>query len=163
MHWVDIAILVIIALSILVSFLRGFTKEALSLAGWVIAFWVALTFGSKLQLLLEPYIDVPSMRLIVAFAILFLVTLLLAGLVNYLVLQLIKKTGLTGTDRAIGIVFGAVRGCLIVAVLVLLAGLTALPQDPWWQEPHLLPYFQDMAIWIRGFLPEEVAENIRFS
>ena len=162
MYWVDIAILVIILLSVLVSVLRGFTKEALSLAGWIIAFWVALTFGDNLQVLLEPHIDVPSARIIVAFAILFLLTLIMAGLVNYLMLQLIKKTGLTGTDRIIGVVFGVARGCVIVAVLVLLAGLTPLPQDPWWGQSHLLPYFQDMAVWIRGYLPAEVAENIRY-
>ena len=162
MYWVDIAILVIISLSVLVSVLRGFTKEALSLAGWIIAFWVALTFSDNLQVLLEPHIDVPSARIIVAFAILFLLTLIMAGLVNYLMLQLIKKTGLTGTDRIIGVVFGVARGCVIVAVLVLLAGLTPLPQDPWWEQSHLLPYFQDMAVWIRGYLPAEVAENIRY-
>lgn len=163
MNWVDIAILIIIAISVAISLMRGFTREALSLAGWIIAFWIALTFGDNLEVLLQPHIDVPSMRLIVAFALLFIVTLLLAALINFLVVQLIKKTGLTGTDRMIGIFFGIARGGVIVAVLVLLAGLTPLPQDGWWRQSLFLPYFQDMALWIRNYLPPEVAENIRYS
>ncbi len=137
-------------------------KEALSLAGWVIAAWVALSFADNLQALLEPHITVPSLRLIIAFAILFITTLLLAGLVNYLAVQVIKKTGLSGTDRMIGILFGVARGSLVVAVLVLIGGMTPMPQDPWWRESQLLHYFQDMAIWLRQFLPADIAKNIQY-
>ena len=114
MTWVDYSILAIIGASVLISLWRGFTKEALSLAGWVIAAWVALTFANNLQTLLEPHISVPSLRLVVAFAILFIATLFLAGLVNYLAVQVIKKTGLSGTDRVVGILFGVARGCVVV-------------------------------------------------
>lgn len=162
MNWVDYAILAIIGASVLISLWRGFTREALSLAGWIVAAWVALTFADNLQTLLASHISVPSLRLVVAFAILFIVTLFLAGLVNYLAVQVIKKTGLSGTDRMVGIFFGIARGCLVVAVLVLAGGMTPLPQDPWWHEAQLLHYFQDMAIWMRQFLPVEIAESIRY-
>jgi len=162
MNWVDITILGIIALSVAVSLMRGFTREALSLAGWIIAFWVALTFADRLEGLLISYVEVPSIRLILAFAILFLATLILVALVNYLVGQLVRKTGLSGTDRMIGIFFGLARGIAIVTVLVLLGGLTPLPGDPWWREAALLPYFQEMAVWVRGHLPAELASNIRY-
>jgi len=105
---------------------------------------------------------VPSARLAVAFAALFLVALFLAGLVNYLAVQLIKRTGLTGTDRMVGIFFGLGRGILIVAILVLLGGLTPLPKDPWWDASGLMHYFQSIALWLRSFLPPGVAENIRY-
>jgi len=162
MNWVDYTILAVIGISVVISILRGFTKEALSLAGWVIAAWVALSFADNLQALLEPHITVPSLRLIIAFAILFITTLLLAGLVNYLAVQVIKKTGLSGTDRMIGILFGVARGSLVVAVLVLIGGMTPMPQDPWWRESQLLHYFQDMAIWLRQFLPADIAKNIQY-
>lgn len=162
MNWADYTILAVIGISVVISLLRGFTKEALSLAGWVTAAWVALTFADNLQALLEPHISVPSLRLIIAFAILFIATLFLAGLVNYLAVQVIKKTGLSGTDRMIGIFFGVARGCLVVAVLVLIGGMTPIPQDPWWREAQLLHYFQDMAIWLRQFLPDDIAKNIRY-
>lgn len=162
MNWVDYSILAIIGVSVLISIWRGFTKEALSLAGWVIAAWVALTFADSLQLLFEQHITAPSLRLIVAFAILFIATLFLAGLVNYLAVELIKKTGLSGTDRMIGVFFGVARGCLVVALLVLVGGMTPMPQDPWWQEAQLLHYFQDIAVWMRQFLPDDIAKSIRY-
>jgi membrane protein required for colicin V production len=162
MNWVDIAILVIIAISVAISILRGFTREALSLAGWILAFWIALTFSSKAEELLTPHIETPSARMMVAFAILFFITLILAALVNYLAIQLIKKSGLSGTDRMIGIFFGLARGCAVIAVLVLLGGFTALPQDPWWRESMLLHYFQDMALWARPYLPAEIATAIKY-
>ncbi len=162
MNWVDYSILSIIGISVLISLWRGFTKEALSLAGWILAAWVALTFADKLQVLLEPHIEVPSLRLMVAFAILFIATLFLAGFINYLAVQVIKKTGLSGTDRMVGIFFGVVRGCVVVAVLVLVAGMTPVPQDPWWKASQMMHYFQDMAIWLRQFLPADIAKSIRY-
>ena len=98
----------------------------------------------------------------VAFTILFVSTVVLGGLVNLLAGQLVARTGLTATDRALGMVFGIARGMVIVAVLVLLAGLTTLPQDPWWSESVLLRHFQDLALWLRSFLPPDVAGNIHY-
>ena len=162
MIWVDFVILAIIGVSVLISLMRGFTREALSLIGWVAAFWIALTFADNLEALLRDHIATPSLRIIAAFALLFVVTLLISSLASYLAIQLVKKTGLSGTDRMIGVVFGVVRGCVIVAVLVLLAGLTPLPQDAWWRHSLFLHYFQDLAVWIRGYLPPAIAGNIRY-
>lgn len=162
MNWVDYAILTIIAISVLISLWRGFTREALSLAGWILAAWVAFTFAVNLEVLLEPHINAPSLRIVAAFAILFIATLLIAGLVNYLAGELVKKTGLTGTDRMLGIFFGVARGALVVAVLVLLGGMTPMPADPWWKASQFMHYFQDMAIWLRQFLPDDIAGKIRY-
>jgi len=162
MNWADYTILAIIGVSVLISLWRGFTKEALSLAGWILAAWVGLTFADQLQVLLEPHITVPSLRLMVAFGILFITTLFLAGIVNYLAVHIIKKTGLSGTDRMVGIFFGIARGCLVVAVLVLVGGMTPMPHDPWWREAQLLHYFQDIAIWLRQFLPVDIAKSIHY-
>jgi membrane protein required for colicin V production len=162
MNWVDLVILGILGISILISLWRGFTREALSLAGWVLAVWVALMFSDNLERLLRSQIDTPSLRLIVAFAILFFLTLLVAAFINYLAVQLIKKTGLSGTDRVIGIAFGLARGIVLVTVLVLLAGFTAVPRDPWWNQSSLLHYFEDLAVWTRGWLPAGIAKNIHY-
>jgi membrane protein required for colicin V production len=160
--WADYFLLAIITISALLSLWRGFVKEALSLTTWVLALWVAILFFEKLGNWLTRWIDTPSISDVVAFAALFISTVLLGGLVNFLAGQLVAKTGLTATDRALGMVFGIARGMVIVAVLVLLAGLTALPQDPWWSESLLLVHFKDMALWLRSFLPPDVAENIHY-
>lgn len=162
MTWVDYGVIGVIAASALLSSLRGFVREALSLAGWILALWVALTFTRDVAELLAPSVSVPSARLVVAFIVLFLSTLVLAALVNLLATQLVEKTGLSGTDRLLGVVFGVARGAVIIAILVLLAGFTALPQDPWWKESRLLPHFQQLVAWVRGVLPPDIAEQIRF-
>jgi membrane protein required for colicin V production len=160
--WIDYILLAIILVSALLSLWRGFVREALSLASWVAALWVALLFFHDLADWLARWIDTPSVRDAVGFGVLFVVTVLIGGLVGYLGGQLVAKTGLTSTDRALGVIFGIARGIVIIAVLVLLAGLTALPQDPWWQESLLLGHFQEMAVWLKSFLPEDIARNIEF-
>ena len=162
MNWADFTILAIIGISMLISILRGFTKEAFSLAGWIISVWVAITFANNLEVHLQSYIDDSSIRMAVAFAALFFVTLLLAALVNFLAVELIKKTGLSGTDRMIGIFFGVARGALIVAVLVLMAGMTPMPHDRWWGESQFIHYFQDIALWLRNYLPADIAKSINY-
>jgi membrane protein required for colicin V production len=162
MIWVDYAILAIIAVSALISVLRGFVREALSLVAWILAFWVALSFAPVASEYLAPYIQTPSVRTMAAFGLLFVVVLLLAALVNNLAVKLVKSTGLSGTDRMLGVIFGVARGVVIVAVLVLLAGLTPAPSDPWWKESLFIEHFQQMAIWMRGFLPPDIADNFVF-
>lgn len=162
MIWVDYAILAIIVLSAVISVVRGFIREALSLAGWIVAIWVALGFSDELAPYFTEYISVPSVRLVAAFAILFIATLILAALVNYLAGQLVDKTGLSGTDRMLGVVFGVARGVAIVAILVLLAGTTNVPRDPWWSQSMFMHHFQDLAIWIRDLLPPDFASHISY-
>jgi membrane protein required for colicin V production len=157
MIWVDIVIPGIIIISALFSLIRGFVREALSLIGWCAAFWVALNFANGLADLFLTGIAAPSLRIVVAFVILFVVTLVLAALVNHLACQLVKRTGLSGTDRMIGMVFGVARGAVVVSALVLLAGLTAMPQDPWWQESVMITYFQDLAVWLRSVVAPEIS------
>jgi membrane protein required for colicin V production len=159
MNWADIAILVIVLLSALISVLRGFVKEALSLAGLVIAFWVAFTFKEPVAGLFKQYITVPSLQLAAGFALLFIGTLIVAGIINYFAGKLVEKSGLTGTDRMLGVIFGVIRGAAIAAVLVWLAGLTPLPQDPWWKESLFIKHFKVAALWINTQLPKDIADN----
>lgn len=149
MIWVDIVIPGIIAISALFSLMRGFVREALSLLGWMAAFWVALTFAQDFADLLLTGISAPSVRMVVSFTILFVVMLVITALLNRLAGSLVTKTGLSGTDRMIGMIFGIARGVVVVSVLVLLAGMTTLPQDPWWQQSVLVDVFHELALWLR--------------
>ena len=162
MVWIDIAIIALVVLSAVLSLFRGFLKEALALASWLVALWVAMLFYADLAVVLSQWIAEPSLQNIAAFSILFISVLLLGALVNYLAGKLVAKTGLTGTDRMLGAVFGVARGAFIVALMVLFAGLTPMPQDPWWQDSQLLGYFQEFAMWIREYLPQDISENISY-
>lgn len=150
--WVDWAIIAIIAVSSLVSLSRGFVKEALSLVTWIIAGIVAWMFGGALSHYLAPHIATPSLQVIAACAILFVVTLLIGALINFLIGELVRVTGLTGTDRVLGMVFGAARGALLVVVLVGLLSLAPVQQDVWWQQSSLLPHFLMVADWSKNLI-----------
>ncbi len=163
MVWLDIVIVAIILLSALISLARGFVKEAFSLAIWVLAFWLSWSFFRDLEVPLREWIGSPTARLGIAFALLMIATLTVGGLVNYLIIQLVERTGMSGTDRLIGMVFGAARGILLVAVLVLLAGLTTLPREGWWLESTLVGYFEELAFWLRDLLPPELADRFRYT
>ena len=162
MIWIDYAILGIVGISSAFSLMRGFIREALSLAGWIAAFWVALAFSGVVARWLEGYISVPSVRVGIAFAAIFFGVLLLGGVVLRLAGLVVEKTGMSGTDRTLGIVFGVLRGIVITALLVLLAGLTSLPREPWWSHSVLLPHLVELANEIRAFLPPDVQGQIRF-
>jgi len=162
MIWVDYVIIGILGLSAMISLVRGFMREALSLAAWVLAFWVSWTFFRELAVQLD-WFSVPSVRLGAAFAILFIATLMVGALVNFLMGQLVDRTGLSGTDRLIGMFFGAARGAVLVAMLVLLAGLTPFPNDPWWGDSQLIEYFQELAIWLKELLPPDIGEKFNFA
>ncbi|MEJ2692511.1 MAG: CvpA family protein [Candidatus Thiodiazotropha sp.] len=162
MLWIDILIIAIIAISAVISLVRGFVQEALSLATWTAAFALAWFFFRPLAVQLEPWIDVPSIRLGVAYCIILLVVLVLGALTNRFMKSLVESTGLSGTDRLIGIFFGAARGALVVAILVLLAGLTPFPEDAWWSESRLIPYFLEMAVMLKGYLPADIAANFSY-
>ncbi|AYC33525.1 CvpA family protein [Pseudomonas cavernae] len=150
--WVDWAIIAVIVVSSLISLKRGFVKEALSLVTWIIAGVVAWMFGGALAQHLTEFIDTPSARVIAACALLFVVTLLVGALVNFLIGELIRVTGLDGTDRVLGMVFGAARGALLVVVVVGLLSLAPVQQDPWWQQSSLLPHFLMVADWSKNLI-----------
>ena len=148
--WADWAIIGIVSISAIISLIRGFVKEALSLLSWVVAFVVARTFYTHLATLFEGIVSTPSLRLLAAFTLLFVVTLILGALINRLISVIVKSTGLSGTDRMLGMVFGLVRGVILVVVIVALARLTPVTQDSWWSDSVLVGYFEDIEAWSRS-------------
>lgn len=159
MSWVDYCIIAVLALSVLMGLFRGFIGEVLALACWVVAFWFAWVFGPKLASAFTA-IDAPSARLLLGYAICFIGVLLVGALITFLVRKLISSSGLSGSDRLLGMVFGLIRGLALVTLLVLVLGFTPLARDPWWQHSELLPSFQRMAGWISAMLPPDVSKYL---
>lgn len=160
--WVDYCIIGLIGLSALIGLVRGLIREVFSLALWGIAIWLGLRFSRDFSLYLEPMIPIPSARMMASFLVLFIATLLSGGVVGFLLGKLVDSTGLSGTDRLAGLVFGVGRGMLIASILVLLAGVTPLPQDPWWKESKLIPPFQSLALWLRDQLPAGLSSFVKY-
>ena len=126
----DYAVLAILVVSILLSVMRGVVRELFSLTGWVIAFMVANSFAAGFLSMLPSSITGESLRMLLAFAAVFLSTLLAMALITMLISALIKTVGLGFADRFFGSLFVFMRGLLVVLLMVLATGLTALPQEP---------------------------------
>lgn len=156
MNGADLVILVILAVSIVVSLFRGFIKEVFSILVWAAAIVAAFQVAGPLAGALEPVIDLPSARFILAFAAVFVLVLVVGGLIGFLVGKMVEKTGLSPTDRLFGGLFGLARGLVIVVLAVLLLRVTPFAEDPWWGDSRLLPTFEALAEQARVWLPESV-------
>ncbi len=140
MNEADWTIIGVVVVSGLISLKRGFVKEALSLVIWVAAILIAVLFREPLALLLTDYITTPSLRDVAAIAILFISTLVVGGLFNFMISQLIEATGLSGTDRFLGLIFGVLRGiAAVLAALLFVPKFLSVNEDIWWQQSLLIP------------------------
>jgi membrane protein required for colicin V production len=158
----DYAVLLIVGISILLSVMRGLVREAFALLGWVAAFLVANGYTWDLAPLLPQGIPGEAPRLIAAFVILFLGTLLVASLVTIALAEIIRTIGLGALDKGLGAVFGLARGILIVMVAVLLGGLTALPRQDFWRNAMFSAPLEALAGTLKPWLPENLASRINY-
>ena len=118
MNWADYCIIAVLGLSVLMGLWRGFIGEVLALACWAVAFWVAWMFGARLAASFTA-IDEPSVRLLLGYAICFVAVLIAGAIVSFLMRKLIAGSGLSGSDRMLGMVFGLMRGLVVVTLIVL--------------------------------------------
>ncbi|MFT3741617.1 MAG: CvpA family protein [Gammaproteobacteria bacterium] len=156
LNWIDFAILGIILLSALVSLIRGFVREALSLLVWIFALWMAFRYYNWAAARFLSGVESAHIRGPLAFLLIFLVIVILGAIFNFILSGMLYKTGLSGTDRLLGLMFGVARGILLVAVLILAAEMTAASDNALWNESQLIPQFQGLVEWIRSLVPSEI-------
>lgn len=155
-NWFDFVILAVIFLSIIVSFFRGFLREAISLITWLIAIIVALKFAGPLGNELSSHIESASLRFIIAFVILFFGVLIAGLIVNLIIKLLVEKTGMGFFDRLLGGLFGAARGILLVAIVLMFLYVTKFQDETWLKQSKLTPHFQPLVSWLSSFVPKQI-------
>ncbi|MCY4046040.1 MAG: CvpA family protein [Cellvibrionales bacterium] len=145
---VDWVIILVVVVSTLISLKRGFFKEAFSLVTWILALAVSFIFADSLAVYLNGISESASIKKLAAMVILFVATLLAGGIIRLLISQLISITGLSGTDRLLGMVFGALRGLLLI-VIISMIGKKILPleEEKWWQASTLVPQLTKLENW----------------
>jgi membrane protein required for colicin V production len=162
MTWIDYAVIAIVGISVLLSIIHGLVREILALVSWVVAFVVAQMFATDVAALLPAALTNPSLRLFAGFGAVFLAVLVAMTLVAIGLSRLIKSVGLGFADRALGAVFGLVRGLAIVMIAVLLAGLTALPRQTAWRHAMFNEPLVILANWVKVWLPDDMAKHINY-
>lgn len=159
MQTIDIVILVVLAIPALVGIFYGFLNIAFSLLAWAIASGIAVKFTSIFAPLLESYIETPIVRTVMAFAGLFIISLMIFSTLGYFIVKLLGRSGLTAADRILGLLFGIGLGGIMVAVGVFLAGFTAFPEEESWHASRLIPPFQKICVWGQQYLPESMVKH----
>lgn len=159
----DFVVLGIVGLSVLLSLMRGAIKEVLSLAAWVIAFLAAKSLAATAAALMPGFIASPALRYLGGFILVFVVVMALAMLLSLLLSESLRLLGLGALDRLLGLVFGFLRGMVIVTLLVLLSGLTALPKTDTWQHALFSRPLESLAMMVKPWLPDDLAGHIQFN
>lgn len=160
MTLIDLALVAVILVSALIGLARGLIRETLSLIVWIAALGLAWLYHRDVAELLTAQIDQPSIRLGVAFVGIVLAVLILGAILGSLVSLLIRKARLGAVDGALGFVFGAARGVLLVAMGVYLASLTPMPEEEWWKRSHTIGQFRAVADWVLNRVPPQLQEQL---
>jgi membrane protein required for colicin V production len=154
MPFVDIAIAIVIAISIAIGFFRGFVKEAMSIASLMIAIWAAFNFGAEAGTFSDSWLSSPELQLWFGRVLVFVVVLMLGGLLSWAVARLVRLSVLSGTDRVLGMMFGLIRGAVLVAVMVMGGQYANMDQKSWWQASIFMPYMEFVADWLLIMAPK---------
>lgn len=159
--WPDIIIVCVIVLSIMIGLFRGFVKELISLTTWILAIILAVAYSGSMSSLMT-FSKEPFIQTVAAFFLIFITTVIIGAIINYVIGLLVRKTPFSAPDRVLGSGFGLLRGVVIVTVVVLLSGLTPLTKAEWWTSSYSVEKFETLAIWVKDRLPEEHAKPFNF-
>lgn len=158
----DFAVIVIVGLSTVFAFWQGLVRMIASLAAWVIGIVAAIRMSSVVGSLLPDFGESGAVRYAIAFVLILSIVLLVGALVGLLVSRLAHAVGLGFADRLLGAIAGIARGILVALLLVLVAGVTALPRTDWWQNALWSPAFVAGALSLRPWLPKLWADNLDY-
>ena len=158
MTGIDLVIIIIFVVSILVGVMRGFIRESLSIASWILAIWLALTFSTQAGDFIGSYFTIPAagFRAGAGFAVVFIGTLFVFSVISWVITKILVKGPIKGTDRVLGIGFGAVRAAaIVVAIMLVLRGL-GMANSEWWQQSSGIAYLEPLANHVEKMLPEQL-------
>jgi len=159
MNGLDLAIIVVILLFAVIGVLRGFVREVFSLLAWAGAGGISWLFAKDISDWFINSIQDSVLRRLAAFVVLFAVVFILITVAAFFVRRLFFEGRLKTPDHILGGIFGAARAAAVIVIIVLLAGLTSIPREPWWHESYLVGYFQSLALWVLDFFPLDIAHH----
>lgn len=163
MNGFDFLLIAVLVAFAVTGWLRGFVLETFSLLLWPLSAFVGWSFMSPVDFLLEDAIVNPELRLVSAFSLVFVLVFVTGSVGTYLLHQSFRRRGYLRMPNSIfGGLVGFARGGVIIVIVFLVAGITTLPQRPWWRDSALVPFFQELAVAVGSYLPQDVARHIHY-
>ena len=151
----DVLILLILLGSTLIGALRGFIREAVSVAFWILAIWAAWQIGPMIEPHLGGLLADPSVAPWVGRLVVLVLVLLVGWVVGMVSSYFTRSLGLGPLDRVIGLFFGIVRGLVLVGLLVIGGELLHMNGEEWWDRSRLVPYGETIGDWLRAMVGEK--------
>ncbi|MFT4174890.1 MAG: CvpA family protein [Rhodocyclaceae bacterium] len=158
----DYVFLCLLALSVIVGVWRGLISEIFSLLAWIVAFFAARYGAPVLAPAMAHWVETPWLVWVASFLAVFIATLLVLGLIRFLLRELLSVIGLAPVDRLLGGAFGVVRALLVAILVVGVAGLTQWPKEPWWRDSTFAPALETAVIAGKPWLPRDLAARIKY-
>ncbi|MEI6737126.1 MAG: CvpA family protein [Pseudomonadota bacterium] len=162
MNGLDVAIILLMLLSMGVGILRGAMREVMNIIGWVLAYILAHGFAVDVAPHFADWVGEPVARTVLAWALIFTGVLILTSLVASLLSEVVRKLGLSTLDRGVGALIGLARGVLVLLAITFAIGFTKIPQSQLWKDATLTPWLEMTALYARGVLPDAIAAKIRY-
>jgi len=160
MNAIDYLILIVLLVSLFLGFFRGFLGEAISLLSWLGGIWLAWRYAYVIEPHLGGLIAEPPLNTWAARTIMFLTVLVTGWLIGGIVTYFAHQSGISlMLDRLLGMLFGVIRGMVLVAVMVMLSMQVQLQRTDWWQKSRFMPIAVEVAGWVTGFADSAVSER----
>lgn len=156
----DFAVVAILLISVALGVKRGLVYEVLSLLGWPVAFLLSKSFAGSIVFLMP--VSQEMMRIMLAYVVMFIVALIVWGVLTWLLSRFVKAIGLGWLDRSLGGVIGILRGILVILVMVWLAGLTNIPEQPIWHNAYMSKTAENVALQTKSWLPDRIGKHIHY-
>ncbi len=163
MNSFDFLLILVMLAFTAIGALRGMVREVLSLVTWILSGLIAWLFAGSIESLFSDMIANSELRLVAAFVVLFVLVFIVGTVVTFTVHKMIvARRAFRIPNLVFGGMIGLARGMVVVVIVFLLAGITSVPQRPWWREAALAPFFQKFALFVGEYLPKDVARHIRY-
>ena len=163
MSVLDLAAIGVIVGSVGWGIWRGFTREVMSLAGWVLAFLAANAAAGPFGDMLPSSMASLEVRMLIAFVVVFVLVAIAAALVGMALSKFLKAAGLSSVDRTLGGLFGLARGVVILLAFAIVAGLTSMPRQPFWKESVTAGMLERTVVQLRPWLPPALAGRLKYN
>lgn len=160
--WLDWAVFIVLGASTLLAAIRGLVREVASFAIWICAIALGWQLAPLIVDALPSVIPSDQLRFSVGFVGVIIVVTLVGRLVASALQALIDAAGVRPIDRLMGMLFGLLRGCLIILIVGMLAMMTAIAQQAFWQQARTRPWIEAGVAMTKPWLPGRFADLLKF-